>query len=121
MEEITSNWYDHRVKKGAILLDQVVPGWFDLIDTDLLDMTSDTKDILGQIYGDFKHGFWIITRPLPSDQLFSAADHGFTLYDNEQDTRVDDRDLIIGRFKVLEALWKQEICTHRQAQLGVKS
>lgn len=43
-------------ERGAILLDDMSPGWYTLVDVDELDIWNAEKCILGQVYGDYFTG-----------------------------------------------------------------
>ena len=44
------------VPRGAALLDRAVPFWNLSIDTDALNLASETRCILGNLFGSFKRG-----------------------------------------------------------------
>lgn len=96
--------YEERVSRGAALFDQVNPDWFHMIDRDLLAMESCDNCILGQVYGHYEDGFRSLIADLPDTILFSAADHGFTLYNAEQES-ID----VFSRFAALADAWRAEI------------
>jgi hypothetical protein len=104
-----------RVRRGAVLLDRVEPGWHLRVAGDRLAMETCDRCILGQLYGDYLKGFRMVTGPLPSHRLFSAADHGFTLRFAEQD--LDQRDdRVLGRFAALADLWRAEVLAREGAK-----
>jgi len=45
-----------RVARGVALLDKNLPGWRTVVNPDILDMTSDTACVLGQLYGRYISG-----------------------------------------------------------------
>jgi hypothetical protein len=45
-----------QVKRGAELLDDQSPGWYTLVDLDILDLGSSRKCVLGQVFGYFHIG-----------------------------------------------------------------
>jgi hypothetical protein len=68
------------VAKGAALLDREVPGWAEQIDLPTLNMSSCSRCILGQLYGedeDEGEGYWT-----GMDQFrlsaFGSRRHGFS-------------------------------------------
>jgi hypothetical protein len=48
--------YTERAKRGAILLDGLKPGWYEMVDLETLRMDSLLDCILGQVYGDWGYG-----------------------------------------------------------------
>jgi hypothetical protein len=88
-----------------------------VIDLGRFRIESDTDDILGQIFGDFKTGFLILIEPLPNTELFSAAEHGFTLRDDDQDIDVLGIDQVMESFETLRTLWIEAIESRRNALL----
>jgi hypothetical protein len=48
-----------RVEAGAQLLDREIPGWEKHIDLEVIDISYDTKCMLGQLHGTFDRGFQI--------------------------------------------------------------
>lgn len=105
----TPNPYSPRVAKGAALLDRVRPGWARQVAPEALCMESCDSCVLGQLYGHYDVGWWAVVRPLPAWRLFSTAAHGFTLRGDEQDTNLEPRDVILGRFAVLADAWRDAI------------
>jgi hypothetical protein len=95
-----------RVNRGARLLDRFRPGWAEAIALDKLGMHTCDRCILGQLYGDFMEGCRTLAQPLPSTFLFSAAKHGFTLFNQEQDGSWED---IFSRFGDLADCWREAI------------
>jgi hypothetical protein len=98
-----------RVEEGARLLDRVDPGWHRRIAVDRLAMESCDRCVLGQLHGDFQEGFREIIATLPDWELYSAAEHGFTLLHREQDTDSEGEDRIIPRFAALSDLWRRQV------------
>lgn len=68
------------VRNAAAFLDEAVPGWWKRVKVDILDMSSTSKCVLGQLYGDYGVGcatldvydtplhlaFWVLS---PSEEL----------------------------------------------------
>jgi hypothetical protein len=101
-----------RVERGAALLDRVEPGWAARINCDRLAMESCNQCILGQLHGRFSTGFLLVLRTMPSMNLYSAAHHGFTLFDLEQDPLSAIGmygDAPQARFAALGDLWRAEV------------
>lgn len=108
-----------RVAAGAALLDQVEPDWYRRIALDELGMETCDRCILGQLHGDFLAGFWAITRPLPSHHLFSAAEHGFTLSDEEQRYETEwEHDRASLRFAALADAWRFQVRLRQRGDHG---
>jgi hypothetical protein len=99
---------EHRVVLGVLLLDEAFPGWDERINTDRLRMESDVDDVLGQLYGSFVDGFRQALAHRSAFQLFSAADHGFTLFDDEQDVVRDPVGTTL-RFQALTQAWRDVV------------
>jgi len=86
-----------RVRAGALLLDEMSPGWERKIDQDRLDMANDYTCILGQLYGAYE------TAPGMGEPM---EDLGFYLagtltWQSEQEDE---------RWNRLTELWITEIC-----------
>ena len=98
-----------RVRRGARLLDSESPGWHRRLAGDRLAMESCDRCVLGQLYGDYLDGFRHVLRNLPSQNLYSAAMHGFTLFEHEQHVE-DSSDAaqtpVLARFAALADLWR---------------
>lgn len=101
-----------RVRLGAALLDDARPGWEDEISLPGLSMMSSEEDVLGQLYGDMRRGFAQALRHRRGDVLWSAADHGFTLHNEEQDAGADPIGTIL-RFGELTDAWRALIEARR--------
>ena len=56
MSEVTAGQLAERVEAGAALLDERAPGWRAKIDTAVLDLNSDSRCILGQVFGGYVAG-----------------------------------------------------------------
>lgn len=48
--------FEKQIQAGVTLLDAKMPGWESKIDLGILNMRSDTRCILGQLYGYFSNG-----------------------------------------------------------------
>lgn len=48
--------YAARVKRGARLLDEKVPGWAGKVNVERLDMTDCESCVVGQVFGEFMEG-----------------------------------------------------------------
>lgn len=64
-----------KVDRGALLLDDEMPGWYQNINFDELDFDTPRFDILGQLYGHTALGRRNLHLYTPED----FADHGFTI------------------------------------------
>lgn len=74
-----------KVERGAKLLDEKLPEWRSKIDLDLLDISTATQCVLGQLFGDYRVGlsqlFWTGERmpyPTPMPVFNRAVECGFT-------------------------------------------
>jgi hypothetical protein len=65
----------NRVKNGARLLDNLVPGWANLVETASLDLGSSSNCVLGQLFGTYEDGL----RALGLNEYEDAASVGFNL------------------------------------------
>lgn len=100
------------VTRGALLLDEVRPDWFTLVDLDELDMTHGEWCVAGQV---FDH--WIRAKDMlheyDPDAKYYASDafmvrHGFDVSYSDED---EDATAVsyAGRLNALEPLWRFEI------------
>jgi hypothetical protein len=64
---------DAEVYAAAAVLDRVGPGWRDRIDPATLDLTSNRRCVLGQLYGHYRRGLVSLR-----DELVDAA--GWTAF-----------------------------------------
>lgn len=80
-----------RVEAGAALLDERMPGWFNMIDVDTLKIFDPTLCVMGQLFGDYLGG-------LDTLDVDISAGYGFNAYDDEY-TELDAawRELILSR------------------------
>jgi len=74
-----------RVARGAALLDANVLGWWDLIDTGSLNLSSYEMCVLGQVFGSYGAGLWELG--LQAESEGEDSRHGFCP-DTPQETRV---------------------------------
>lgn len=111
MADTSSISLAERVARGAKLLDEKRPGWAAEIATDKLAMESCDRCILGQLYGHYFAGYEALRRQLPSDFLFSALGHGFTLSTRAQFVVLESEgpEGVIQFFDPLADLWRAEI------------
>lgn len=88
-----------RVNRGAALLDEKVPGWWERIDLEQLQLSSCIRCVLGQLFGIYGQGI----REL-GDSIRLVADairHGLFVFDAAD-------------YEPLTAAWKQLIQQRRQ-------
>jgi hypothetical protein len=108
--------YEKRVERGMALLDRHDPDWFGRIDLETLRMETCNRCILGQLHGHAWIGFRRILEDLPSTSLYSAAHHGFTLYNSEQASCNDQEfSAVRDRFGALGLAWRTAIESRRAA------
>lgn len=99
-----------RVRRGAELLDARRPGWAGELALDRLAMSSCDRCILGQLYGEYFSGMRELAAPLPCTVRLSAAEHGFTLPNDEQDPDPEmDLAPVWARFRELADAWRSEV------------
>lgn len=67
------------VNRGIALLDAKVPGWFDKVDPEKINLHSNTNCILGQIFGHYQNGIEILPVGgfLPGKNRTQLEHHGF--------------------------------------------
>ena len=60
------------VPEAAKILDEAMPGWYQKIDTDTLNMADVNNCVLGQLYEDYKYGidrlFQKVAETMPGDE-----------------------------------------------------
>lgn len=70
-----------QVRDAARLLDEVDPDWFRRVDPDRLLLVSETRCVLGQLYGRYAVGLEVLRRALGDERYASPAvdraRHGF--------------------------------------------
>jgi hypothetical protein len=99
-----------RVKRGAAVLDERRPEWAGAVALDRLAMDSCDRCVLGQLYGSYWEGVPALANALPRCFRFSSAEHGFTLFDREQDFRDEAGHIdVMDRFAALADLWRAEV------------
>lgn len=96
---------EQRVKSGVKMLDEVYPYWDQAINLSLLDLSSITSCILGQLYGNFTLGVDTIRAHYP-DMWDNAEEHGFDTYTYYTDQKEVE-------WKMLDHLWSEEIESRR--------
>lgn len=98
---------ESRVKAGAELLDRIRPGWHDLIDLDILEMSDCTKCVAGQIYGTYMVFVYSELSDVEQweDGRYTEWVHGFIAEDDDPD-RQEEYDL-------LGQAWKAAILSRR--------
>jgi hypothetical protein len=106
-----------RVARGAALLDDQRPGWAGEIDLDWLSMESCTSCVIGQLYADYFIGGRILTENLPNTFFFSAAAHGFTLPEEDQNPpAIGGHAEVMRRFAALADAWRDEVRQRTEAR-----
>lgn len=91
------NHYDELVEKGAKFLDERYAGWENSIDLKILDLSSDTACVTGQLSGDY--GMFV------SNHLIHGPDYGFSLSS--------------GSYSLLTDAWRRVIAKRRNGVHGV--
>jgi len=101
-----------RAKRGAELMDRIMPGWHSQIDLDELDMSSCYKCILGQVYGNYPYGTLHVFMDLEHGKDCDREEerNGFTsaVYPATPESQTE--------YELLGAAWKAEILKRRGAQ-----
>jgi hypothetical protein len=108
MQKLTFEDFQSRVTRGAEALDRVLPSWYRLVNTELLDLENPALCILGQLFPD--RGFVQAVREVVSVDLDNTpviaalgTDHGFDLITPYTDEHGFDD------YQVLTELWVTEI------------
>lgn len=117
MEILESEFVRQSVKRGAALMDENDPRWFEKINLESLDMKNPCLCVLGQVYGRYGSGLkeilsdgeyadWISLASEGSDtNLISKPEfYGFCF-----DRDFESLDYILDRYRKLDNLWTQEI------------
>lgn len=101
---------EKRVKRGAALLDQKLPGWFVEIDLEKLNLASDCQCVLGQLACDIvprrtwlKH--WRSTGRKPR---YTQATEQLKLFGNQDFTHGFNADIKV-TFEELDLAWRRHI------------
>ena len=82
---IPSNRSRHRVRRGATLLDERLPGWPSRLDAATLNLFNSRLCVLGQLYGDYTLGLGALGIER------SAREYGFVPRTCAQAARLADR------------------------------
>lgn len=85
------------VRKGVSLLDEVAPDWREYIDKSRLLMHSGDRCILGELFGNYWAGLYILFGDFQSSL---GVEHGFSMYTKLQD---------IPGWNYLTEAWLEEI------------
>jgi hypothetical protein len=102
------NTITRRVRRGATLLDQEQPDWFEEIDTRTLDVRYMDLCPLGQLYGDYKDG-------LDALHLYLPWRYGLIRSPFSRLLRRAYSPAVVDENAMLNAAWRAEILTRRQA------
>ena len=65
--------HETEVRRGMALLDEVCPGWIDMVDLDTLNINSCTDCVLGQLCGDYRDRY-----VYPEMANIRTDDYGFS-------------------------------------------
>lgn len=101
---------DARVEQGAKVLDELVPGWYNRIALNILDLSSCYRCALGQLFGDFHKGtpylmVHVKNRPeIPIPTGLPAVDLGFDIESGHSVTGVASDD-----FNMMTEAWTLEV------------
>lgn len=114
---VTDETLRTRVDRGAKFLDKVMPFWYEKINTNTLNMHSNTHCIIGQLSGDYGFGLYEYFEkadPIPvvedpnltqeSNLLRFSVGHGFTMYPVSYGSV-----LVNYQFGQLAGYWTEEI------------
>lgn len=92
---------EERVRRGAELMDEKMPGWFLRVDLDSLDMASPCRCVLGQLNGNFFDSAALLWNEAQGDAMTNSRLHGFNLIAGSS-------------CESLESAWKSEIRRRRR-------
>lgn len=99
--------YLARVKRGAALLDEVVPDWAHRIDTDTLDINHGTRCVTAQVSA----GSWRNGMQLLDLDYNGYVEHGFMIHYSDHETEQE----IDRIFDLLRDYWYAEITARTEA------
>jgi hypothetical protein len=105
--ENAMNVIEERVARGAALLDEYVPAWFNKVDLDRLDIGNCTNCILGQVFGSYQVGFNTLAELAPEKEFLWEGDEAFGF----SETAGSDAD----ELSSLNRAWRVEIEKRTQA------
>lgn len=108
-----------RVKAGAALLDDKRPGWWREIAVNRLSMGSCTNCILGQIYGHYHRGIFVLQLSDTMTDDNAVCKFGF---DRDRSCEQDGVywDARMAQFYQLADLWRAEIRTRLEDERGAE-
>ena len=66
------------VERGAALLDEKVPDWFEKIDTSSLSMTSSCNCVLGKLFQHYYSGRNVLFGVTVRNNVYTCQSHGFS-------------------------------------------
>ncbi len=73
------------VRRGAALLDTRLPGWWEVLDEDTLDLGNQCNCILGEIFGDYDKGQQILGLSDTEAKHYGFFTRGTQLWDTLTD------------------------------------
>lgn len=114
------NGITERVERGAALLDDKRPGWWQQIDLDTLDVRAKCDCVLGQVAaapGDFRYDRYVHGLDIVRLDGWQAPHYGFD-YDvriNEEACCEENERAIIAAYAALTQAWRDLILARRAA------
>lgn len=98
--------YRARVKRGAVFLDDLRPGWERVINLDHLELADSCRCVLGQLFGHYLTGLAVVVKTGISIGL--AEMHSYELGFNVPASEMHDRRAPTP-YRELDELWISEI------------
>ncbi len=109
---VPNDRFADRIRRGAAFLDIERPGWRDEVDVDTLELSDCTRCVLGQLAGGEIIGWSLLLRQFKIDGLDNADQFGFSLSDDEYESRVDELDVLATAERIYAPLtqgWREYI------------
>ncbi len=92
-------YQQEQVERGIALLDEKKPTWREKFDPDALEMSWYTTCTLGQVFGGYEDGLWVLG--ITHEQ---APTYGLELPSMPSNTR--EREAAFGKYRDLGETWK---------------
>lgn len=104
---------ESRVAVGAALLDQTVPGWWQRVDLETLDICRYNRCVLGQLFGDWIVGLDALFGTMPAGAEWVAAEQaGFWVNEHQPDGECTD--VSMPRYAALTEQWRAAVVARRE-------
>jgi hypothetical protein len=103
-----------RVRAGVIALDFVEPLWFIAVNEHTMDVRSDTRCPLGQLWGRFSRGLKALD--IPED---SAALYGFDSPTALAEEGFEDVDTVDREYATLSRIWRYVVRVRTECRIVI--